>query len=86
MRSSPFRPRTLAAAGCAAALLAVGACSSGGSSASSSNSNTGTITVAVVSNPLITGQMIPLTTSSFEKSPHHYPAKLFFSALLRTRC
>jgi sorbitol/mannitol transport system substrate-binding protein len=67
MRSSPFRPRTLAAAGCAAALLAVGACSSGGSSASSSNSNTGTITVAVVSNPLITGQMIPLTTSSFEK-------------------
>jgi sorbitol/mannitol transport system substrate-binding protein len=66
MRSSPFRPRTLAAAGCAAALLAVGACSSGGTSASS-NSNSGTITVAVVSNPLITGQMIPLTTSNFEK-------------------
>jgi sorbitol/mannitol transport system substrate-binding protein len=66
MRSSRFRPRTLAAAGCAAALLAVGACSSGGTSASS-NSNTGTITVAVVSNPLITGQMIPLTTSNFEK-------------------
>jgi sorbitol/mannitol transport system substrate-binding protein len=66
MRSSRFRPRTLAAAGCAAALLAVGACSSGGSSAGS-NSNTGTITVAVVSNPLITGQMIPLTTSNFEK-------------------
>jgi len=65
MRSSRFRPRTLAAVGCAAALLAVGACSSGGSSAT--NSNTGTITVAVVSNPLITGQMIPLTTSSFEK-------------------
>ncbi|HTW03953.1 MAG TPA: sugar ABC transporter substrate-binding protein [Streptosporangiaceae bacterium] len=66
MRSSRFRPRTLAAAGCAAALLAVGACSSGGTSAGS-NSDTGTITVAVVSNPLITGQMIPLTTSNFEK-------------------
>src|ERR1700744_5719916 len=65
MRSSRFRPRTLAAAGCAAALLAVGAGSRGGTSAS--NSNTGTITVAVVSNPLITGQMIPLTTSTFEK-------------------
>jgi sorbitol/mannitol transport system substrate-binding protein len=65
MRSSRFRPRTLAAAGCVAALLAVGACSSGGTSAS--NSNSGTITVAVVSNPLITGQMIPLTTSNFEK-------------------
>jgi sorbitol/mannitol transport system substrate-binding protein len=68
MRSSPFRLRMLAAAGCAAALLAVGACSSGGSpAASSSNSNSGTVTVAVVSNPLITGQMIPLTTSNFEK-------------------
>jgi sorbitol/mannitol transport system substrate-binding protein len=67
MRSSPFRVRTLAAAGCAAALLAVGACSSGGSSAGSTNSNSGTVTVAVVSNPLITGQMIPLTTSNFEK-------------------
>src|ERR1700744_3863134 len=65
MRSSRFRPRTLAAAGCAAALLAVGAGSRGGTSAS--NSNTGTVTVAVVSNPLITGQMIPLTTSNFEK-------------------
>jgi sorbitol/mannitol transport system substrate-binding protein len=66
MRSSPFKLRTLAAVGCVAALLAVGACSSGGSSASS-NSNSGTVTVAVVSNPLITGQMIPLTTSNFEK-------------------
>jgi sorbitol/mannitol transport system substrate-binding protein len=65
MRSSRFRPRTLAAAGCVAALLAVGACSSSGTSAS--NSSSGTITVAVVSNPLITGQMIPLTTSNFEK-------------------
>jgi len=66
MSLSPFHPRTLAAAGCAAALLAVGACSSGGSPASTS-SNTGTVTVAVVSNPLITGQMIPLTSSVFEK-------------------
>ena len=32
-----------------------------------SNSSTGTVTVAVVSNPLITGQMIPLTQSVFEK-------------------
>ena len=31
------------------------------------NSNTGTVTVAVVSNPLITGQMVPLTKSVFEK-------------------
>jgi sorbitol/mannitol transport system substrate-binding protein len=54
--------------GCVAALAALAACSSGGSGGSSgSNSNTGTITVAVVSNPLITGQMIPLTTSVFEK-------------------
>jgi sorbitol/mannitol transport system substrate-binding protein len=54
--------------GCVAALAALAACSSGGSGGSSgSNSNSGTITVAVVSNPLITGQMIPLTTSNFEK-------------------
>jgi sorbitol/mannitol transport system substrate-binding protein len=66
MSSSLFKPRTLAAAGCVAALLAVGACSSSASPAST-NSNTGTVTVAVVSNPLITGQMIPLTSSVFEK-------------------
>jgi sorbitol/mannitol transport system substrate-binding protein len=66
MSLSLFKPRTLAAAGCVAALLAVGACSSSASPASS-NSNTGTVTVAVVSNPLITGQMIPLTSSVFEK-------------------
>jgi len=54
--------------GCVTALAALAACSSGGSGGSSgSNSNSGTITVAVVSNPLITGQMIPLTTSTFEK-------------------
>jgi sorbitol/mannitol transport system substrate-binding protein len=71
-----FRKRRFAAAACAAAIVtAVAACSSGGSSstgASSSTStgsagSTGTVTVAVVSNPLITGQMIPLTQSVFEK-------------------
>src|SRR6266568_3603515 len=69
MRSSLFRLRTLGAVGCVAALAAVAACSSSGTSAGSSgsNSNSGTVTVAVVSNPLITNQMIPLTTSSFEK-------------------
>jgi sorbitol/mannitol transport system substrate-binding protein len=66
MRSSLFRLRTLGAAGCVAAMVVVAACSSGGTS-SASNSNSGTVTVAVVSNPLITGQMIPLTTSNFEK-------------------
>jgi sorbitol/mannitol transport system substrate-binding protein len=53
-----------------AALVALAACSSSSSSsgaAGSSSSNSGTITVAVVSNPLITGQMIPLTQSVFEK-------------------
>jgi sorbitol/mannitol transport system substrate-binding protein len=68
MRNPPVRLRALGAVGCVAALAALAACSSGGSGGSSgSNSNTGTITVAVVSNPLITGQMIPLTTSTFEK-------------------
>ncbi len=66
-----FRKRRLAAAACvAAAVTAAAACSSGGgsgSSASGSNSSTGTVTVAVVSNPLVTGQMIPLTESVFEK-------------------
>src|ERR1700719_4496523 len=68
MRNPPVRLRAVGAVGCVTALAALAACSSGGSGGSSgSNSNSGTITVAVVSNPLITGQMIPLTTSSFEK-------------------
>ncbi len=70
MSSSRSRKHRLAVAGCAAALVtAVAACSSGGSSGSAggNNSSTGTVTVAVVSNPLITGQMIPLTQSVFEK-------------------
>jgi sorbitol/mannitol transport system substrate-binding protein len=66
-----FKTRRLAGAGCAVALAALAAaCSSGGGSGGSSagnNSSTGTVTVAVVSNPLITGQMIPLTQSVFEK-------------------
>src|ERR1700758_1235022 len=66
MSSSRFRLRRLGAVGCVAALAAVAACSSGGGS-TSSNSNSGTVTGAVVSNPLITGQMIPLTQSNFAK-------------------
>jgi sorbitol/mannitol transport system substrate-binding protein len=78
MSSSRFfrSKRRLAIAGCAVALVTTAAaCSSGGGSsssagaggASSSSGATGTVTVAVVSNPLITGQMIPLTQSVFEK-------------------
>jgi sorbitol/mannitol transport system substrate-binding protein len=69
MSSPPFKLRMLGAVGCVAALAALAACSSSGSSSgsTSSNSNTGTVTVAVVSNPLITNQMIPLTQSNFEK-------------------
>ena len=77
MSSSRFfrSKRRLAIAGCAVALVTTAAaCSSGGGSSSSTgasgagaSSNSGTVTVAVVSNPLITGQMIPLTQSVFEK-------------------
>jgi len=76
MSSSRFfrSKRRLAIAGCAIALVTTAAaCSSGGGSSSTgasgagASSDTGTVTVAVVSNPLITGQMIPLTQSVFEK-------------------
>jgi sorbitol/mannitol transport system substrate-binding protein len=72
MRPSLFRPRVVAAVGCVAAVAAVAACSSSGSSGTGSSStgsaaSSGTVTVAVVSNPLITSQMIPLTQSVFEK-------------------
>src|SRR5579859_6734374 len=72
MSSSRFRKRRLAAAGClAGVVVAAAACSSGGSSGGSTGSgnsgSSGTVTVAVVSNPLITNQMIPLTQSVFEK-------------------
>ena len=74
MSSPPFRLRTLGALGSVAALVALAACSSSSSSgAAGTSSNSGTITVAVVSNPLITGQMIPLTQSVFEKqNPGHH--------------
>src|SRR5580658_10306973 len=69
MSSPRFRLRTLGAVGSVAALVALAACSSSSSSSGSAsgNSSSGTITVAVVSNPLVTGQMIPLTQSVFEK-------------------
>lgn len=59
-----FKPRLVGAVGCMAAVLAVAACSSGGTS---SSGGSGVVTVAVVSNPLITSQMEPLTKSVFEK-------------------
>src|SRR5579859_4992230 len=69
MSSPPSRLRGLGAVGSVAALVALAACSSSSSSSgsASTNSSSGTVTVAVVSNPLITGQMIPLTQSVFEK-------------------
>jgi len=70
MSSPPFRLRTFGALGSVAALVALAACSSSSSSSGSAagtNSSSGTVTVAVVSNPLITGQMIPLTQLVFEK-------------------
>ena len=66
MRYPRSRLRALGAVGCVAALAALAACSSGGSGGST-NSNSGTVTVAVVSNPLITDQMIPLTKANFAK-------------------
>ncbi len=60
----PLKPRVLGAAGCVAAVLAAAACSSSGTGSSNAP---GVVTVAVVSNPLITGQMEPLTKSVFEK-------------------
>src|SRR2546430_16255562 len=62
------RLRALGAVGCVAALAVLAACSSGGSAGSSgSNSNSGTVTVAVGANPLITQQMNPLTKSKVPK-------------------
>jgi polyol transport system substrate-binding protein len=63
MSYPPFKLRVLGAVGCVAAVLAAAACSSGGTS----GSGPGVVTVAVVSNPLITNQMEPLTKSVFEK-------------------
>ena len=64
MSSYALRLRALGALG-VAGLLAMAACSTSGGS--TTNSNSGVVTVAVVSNPLITNQMIPLTKSYFEK-------------------
>jgi sorbitol/mannitol transport system substrate-binding protein len=59
-----LRLRVLAVVGSLAAIVAQAACSGGGSSGGNAP---GVVTVAVVANPLITGQMIPLTKSVFEK-------------------
>ena len=59
-----FRLRTLAVLGSMVAIVVPAACSSGGPSGSNAP---GVVTVAVVANPLITSQMIPLTRSVFEK-------------------
>src|SRR5262249_8002702 len=58
-----FKFRTIGAATCIAVTAAVAACSSGSGGGNAS----GVVTVAVVSNPLITSQMVPLTKSVFEK-------------------
>src|SRR5215471_14211730 len=63
MSYSRFKIRTLGAAACIAVTAAVAACSSGSGGGNAS----GVVTVAVVSNPLITSQMVPLTKSVFEK-------------------
>jgi polyol transport system substrate-binding protein len=63
MSYPPFKLRVIGAVGCVAAMLAAAACSSGGTS----GSGPGVVTVAVVSNPLITSQMEPLAKSVFEK-------------------
>src|ERR1700745_3496925 len=63
MSWSPFKLRALAVVRCGGVILAAAACS-GGSGASNAP---GEVTVAVVSNPLITGQMEPLAKSNFEK-------------------
>src|ERR1700678_1090604 len=68
MSSPPFRLRTLGAVGSVAALVALAACSSSGSSGGSArSSHSGTVTGAGGVDALITGQMIPLTQSVFEK-------------------
>jgi sorbitol/mannitol transport system substrate-binding protein len=59
----------VAGAVAAVAVVSLAAACSGTASASdaSQNATTGTITVAAVSNPLVSNQMIPLTQSVFEK-------------------
>ncbi|MCL2584996.1 MAG: extracellular solute-binding protein, partial [Streptosporangiales bacterium] len=62
------RRTTTAAAVATAVALGAAACAGVGSvPRATQDSSTGTLTVAVVSNPLITDQMIPLTEQVFEK-------------------
>jgi len=58
-----FRQFVVGAAACSAALTTATACSS----STAGSGGAGVVTVAVVSNPLITSQMVPLTKSVFEK-------------------
>jgi sorbitol/mannitol transport system substrate-binding protein len=58
-----FKQFLVGAAACSAALTTATACSS----TSAGSGGARVVTVAVVSNPLITGQMVPLTKSVFEK-------------------
>jgi sorbitol/mannitol transport system substrate-binding protein len=70
-RRPAFRRRATAVAGTVAAVAVVSLAAACGGTASASdasqNATTGTITVAAVSNPLVTDQMIPLTKSVFQK-------------------
>jgi soluble lytic murein transglycosylase-like protein len=63
MSSLRFRQFVVGAAACSAALTTATACSS----STAGSGGAGVVTVAVVSNPLITSQMVPLTKSVFEK-------------------
>jgi sorbitol/mannitol transport system substrate-binding protein len=63
MSSLRFKQFVVGAAACSAALTTATACSS----STAGSGGAGVVTVAVVSNPLITSQMVPLTKSVFEK-------------------
>jgi polyol transport system substrate-binding protein len=63
MSSLRFKQFVVGAAACSAALTTATACSS----TTAGSGGAGVVTVAVVSNPLITSQMVPLTKSVFEK-------------------
>src|SRR5690348_18155543 len=67
-----FKFRALGAAACIAVTAVVAACSSGGAGGSNAP---GEVIVAVVSNPLITSRMEPLTKSVFEKKHPGFTVK-----------